>query len=164
MATIAITPDQDAVALEIHIAAPPERVFQAITDPRQLLQWWGQKGMYRCTQWSTDVRPGGQWRSEGVSDQDGSPFHVGGEYLEVDPPRRLAYTWNASWCSHLKTVVQWDLESTSGGTLARVRHSGFAGDAAQATGHRQGWERVISWMQAFVEQGITVADRPAPKQ
>jgi uncharacterized protein YndB with AHSA1/START domain len=162
MATIAITPDQDVVELEVHIAAPPERVFQAITDPRQLLQWWGQRGMYQTTKWTSDLRPGGRWLSEGVSDKDGSPFQVGGEYLEVDPPRRLSYTWNPSWASHLKTVVQWSLEAANGGTRARVRHSGFAGDAAQATGHSQGWERVISWMQAFVEKGITVADRPAP--
>ena len=42
MATMAITSDQDAVVAEIFIAAPPERVFQAITDPKQMPQWWGQ--------------------------------------------------------------------------------------------------------------------------
>jgi uncharacterized protein YndB with AHSA1/START domain len=36
MATVAVTPDQDAVVAEIFIAAPPERVFQAITDPDQM--------------------------------------------------------------------------------------------------------------------------------
>lgn len=35
-----ITPDQDAVVTEIDIAAPPERVFQALTDPAQLMLWW----------------------------------------------------------------------------------------------------------------------------
>jgi uncharacterized protein YndB with AHSA1/START domain len=94
MVTVAVTPNQDAVQLEIQIATPPDRVFQALTDPRQLLQWWGQKGMYRGTSWTTDVRPGGQWRSEGVSDTDGSTFNVSGEYLEVDPPGTLAYTWS----------------------------------------------------------------------
>jgi uncharacterized protein YndB with AHSA1/START domain len=38
MATIAISHDQDAIQGEVQIAAPPERVFQALTDPRQLLQ------------------------------------------------------------------------------------------------------------------------------
>ncbi len=33
MATVAITPDQDTVFGEIFIAAPPARVFEAITDP-----------------------------------------------------------------------------------------------------------------------------------
>ena len=36
MATATITPDQDAVVAEIFIAAPPARVFQAISDPNQL--------------------------------------------------------------------------------------------------------------------------------
>ena len=39
MATAAITSDQDVVTAEIFIAAPPERVFQAITDPNQTLKW-----------------------------------------------------------------------------------------------------------------------------
>jgi uncharacterized protein YndB with AHSA1/START domain len=39
IATISVTPNQDTVLAEVQIAAPPERVFQAITDPRQLLQW-----------------------------------------------------------------------------------------------------------------------------
>ncbi len=51
MASITVTPDQDALLSEIHVSAPPERVFQAISDPQQLLQWWGQAGVYRCTGW-----------------------------------------------------------------------------------------------------------------
>jgi uncharacterized protein YndB with AHSA1/START domain len=74
MATIAISHDQDAIQAEVHIAAPPEPVFQALTDPRQTMQWWGQKGLYHHTDWQGDVRPGGKWRSEGVSDTDGSPM------------------------------------------------------------------------------------------
>jgi len=75
MATMAITPDQDAVVGEIFIAAPPARVFEAITDPNQVPRWWGQQGMYRITEWKGDVRPGGKWSSVGVS-ADGSSFRV----------------------------------------------------------------------------------------
>ena len=45
MATATITPGQDAVVAEIFIAAPPARVFQAISDPTQLPKWWGQSGL-----------------------------------------------------------------------------------------------------------------------
>ena len=40
MANSVITPDQDAVVTEVHIAAPPERVFQALVDPKQVMSWW----------------------------------------------------------------------------------------------------------------------------
>jgi uncharacterized protein YndB with AHSA1/START domain len=96
MATIAITPDQDAVVAEIFLAAPPARVFEAITDPAQMPKWWGQKDLYRITEWKADLRPGGQSSSVGAN-TDGKPFRVEGEYLEVDPPRLLVHTWIASW-------------------------------------------------------------------
>jgi len=161
MATTTISHDQDAIHGEVLIAAPPERVFQALTDPRQLLQWWGQKGMYHGTDWQADVRPGGQWRCEGVSEVDGSSFSVSGEYLEVDPPRLVSYTWIKSWAGPLKTLVRWELEPVAGGTLVRMSHSGFGNDAASLSAHNQGWQRVIGWMQSFAEKGETIASRPA---
>jgi len=100
MATAVVTPDNDAVLAEVFIAAPPERVFQAITDPKQMPLWWGQQGLYRVTEWKADVRPGGNWRSDGEG-ADGRKFSVGGEYLEVDPPRLLVHTWIASYSPEL---------------------------------------------------------------
>ena len=161
MATATTSHDQDSIQAEVHIDAPPGRVFQALTDPRQLMQWWGQRGIYHHTDWKGDVRPGGAWRSDGVSDTDGSPYHVGGEYVEVDPPRLISYTWIASWSGPLQTLVRWELEAAPGGTMVRMRHSGFAGATAAVQGHYQGWLRVIAWMQAFVEKGETVETRPA---
>jgi uncharacterized protein YndB with AHSA1/START domain len=171
MATVSITPDQDVVLAEIHIAAPPERVFQAITDPRQTQQWWGQKEMYRVTEWTADLTPGGQWSSVGVG-ADGKQFRVDGEYLEVDPPRLLVHTWIPSFAPELRTVVRWELEPQSvhglhpsgprkagTGTLVRIHHRGFAGNLSAAEGHRKGWQRVLGWMQLFVEKGETIDTR-----
>jgi hypothetical protein len=42
----------------------------------------------------------------------------------------------------------------------KIKHSGFAGNIAAAQSHSQGWIRVLSWMQAFVEKGVTVETRP----
>jgi uncharacterized protein YndB with AHSA1/START domain len=171
MATTSITPDQDAMVAEIFIAAPPERVFQAITDPDQMPQWWGQQGMYRITERKADFRVGGTYSSVGVG-ADGTSFRVDGEYLEIDPPRLLVHTWIASWSGSLKTVVRWELEphkvhglhhngpqKVGTGTLLSVRHEGFANDPKAAAGHAQGWTRVLGWLQGFVEQGETVDSR-----
>lgn len=155
MANPIVTPNLDAVVSEIEIAAPPERVFQAITDPLQLLQWWGNPSKYRLSKWECDLRPGGKWRSEGKN-VGGESFEVGGEYLEVDPPRLLVYTWVASWDDWLKTEVRWELTPSQGGTLVRVRHSGFAGQPEKAKGYEGGWPGVLAWMQSYVERNETV--------
>jgi len=171
MATASITPDQNTVLAEVFIAAPPERVFQAISDPEQRRQWWGQVGLYRTIESHSDLRPGGKWFGKGLS-ADGSSFQVEGEYLEIDPPRRLVYTWRPSWAHPLETVVHWDLEPrdvhglqhrgpqrVGTGTLVKVRQEGFAGNLEAARGHGEGWKRVLGWMQAFVEEGATVDSR-----
>lgn len=162
MATATVTPNQNAVIAEIFIAAPPARVFQAISDPTQLPKWWGQDGLYHVTKSTMDVRPGGKWRSDGVG-ADGKTFYVEGEYLEVDPPRKLVHTWVGSYDA-TKTVVYWELEpqtvhhlQSSGprksgtGTLVRVRQEGFAGNVESAKAHGEGWIRVLGWLSAFVE-------------
>jgi len=174
MATAAITPDQDAVVAEIFIAAPPDRVFQAITDPSQVPRWWGQQGLYHITEWKGDLRPGGKWSSVGVG-ADGTSFRVDGEYLEVDPPRRLVHTWIPSWASPLKTVVRWELEprtvhglhpsgpkKAGTGTVVKIRQEGFAGKAREAAGHTEGWKRVFGWLETYLESGETVDTRKPP--
>jgi uncharacterized protein YndB with AHSA1/START domain len=160
MATVALTPDQNTISAEIRIAASPERVFAALTDPQQVPQWWGQQGMYRVTKWHNDLRPGGRWRSEGTRG-DGQEFHVEGEYLEVDPPRLLVHTWNPSYRELPTTTVRWELQAYKDGTLVKLTHSGFAGHADAARDHSQGWTRVLVWMEAFVEDGATVETRAA---
>ena len=172
MATTVVTPDQNAVVSEIEIAAPAERVFQAISDPGQLSQWWGERGLYRITERTSDLRVGGKWSAVGVG-TDGKSFRVEGEYLEVDPPRRLVHTWTASYMGSLHTTVYFDLEAQavhglhpSGpkkagtGTLVKLRHQGFATAPQQAVSHGEGWKRVFGWLAAYIERGETVDTRP----
>jgi uncharacterized protein YndB with AHSA1/START domain len=173
MVTTSITPDNDVVLAEVFIAAPPERVFQAITDPKQMPMWWGQKDLYRVTEFKADLRLGGKWQSDGVN-PEGKTFRVEGEYLEIDPPRLLVHTWISSYSGTLKTVVRWELESREirglqnkgpqkigTGTFLKIRHEGFAAMPEQAKSHSEGWIRVLGWMQRFVEEGKTIDTREA---
>ncbi len=157
MATPGSSPDADIIVNEIHINAAPERVFQALVDPQQVPQWWGQGGVYRCTRFDSDLRAGGKWRSSGVG-PDAGKFEVSGEYLEISPPRVLAYTWTASWTGDAKTVVRWELIPAAGGTLVKIRHSGLAAYPELAKSY-QGWPRMLGWLQALLERGETVDDR-----
>ena len=153
-----ISADNDVVTAEIFIAAPPERVFQAITDPQQAVQWWGQGGKYRLSEFQMDVRVGGKWSCSGFSATMGGPITVHGEFLELDPPRLLAYTWTSSWMPAV-TEVRWELEEQGSGTMLKLAHSGFAGNADQAKNHSIGWTQVLTWLQSFVEKGETVDTR-----
>ena len=56
-----ITPDRDAVITEIEIAAPQKRVFEAITNRDQTMQW-GTTEAFQVVLWEIDLRVGGAWR------------------------------------------------------------------------------------------------------
>lgn len=150
----------DELVSQIHIAAQPERVFQALVDPRQVLQWWGGKGQgqsYRCTKFEADLRVGGKWSTQGISGETGM-FEVTGEYLEIDPPRLLVYTWTASWTGPATTTVRWELEPSGQGTLVTIRHTGLAKHPELAQSYR-GWPMILGWLQAFVQTGETAEAR-----
>jgi uncharacterized protein YndB with AHSA1/START domain len=157
MATPELTPNADELVSEIQIAAPPNRVFQALVDPSQVVRWWGQTGIYRCTEFQRDLRPGGKWSSVG-KDGEGRRFEIAGEYLEIDPPRLLVQSWTATWTGDVKTTVRWELEPANQGTLVRIRHSGLAAYPEIAKSYR-GWPRMLGWLQALLERGETIDDR-----
>lgn len=160
VATSRTTPDGDAIISEIHIAAPPEQVFQALVDPRLVVKWWGEPGIYRCKEFHCDLRAGGKWKSAGV-DGSGRRFEVTGEYLEIDRPRLLVSTWTATWTGDVKTTIRWELEATGDGTLARIQHSGFSSHPELSQSYR-GWPRMLGWLRAYVDDGETVDSRTPP--
>ncbi len=154
MASVTITPDNDVVTTEIEIAAPPARVFQAIIQREQALQWGGGKD-FQITFWEMDARQGGKWRytAEERKHPD-TKFHHHGEILQIDPPRLLEYTWFASWHpdpSHT-TIVRWDLTRTPTGTRLKVTHSGLAALAGAAEGYARGWPGLVQQIKNFVEK------------
>lgn len=161
MASSQLGAGSDTIVSEIQIAAPPDRVFQALVDPAEVVKWWGQIGIYRCTSFEADLRIGGKWRSGGTG-SDGRSFDVHGEILELDRPRLLAYSWVSSWTGDAKTTVRWELQANSQGTLVTIRHSGFAAHPELAQSYR-GWPRMLGWLQALLDRGETVDDRKAVK-
>jgi uncharacterized protein YndB with AHSA1/START domain len=135
--------EQGVILARVDIAASPERVFRALTTS-ELTNWWGSPEMYRTTSFTIDLRRGGKWRSDGVG-ADGHSFHVEGEVVDVEPPRRLVWTWRPSWDAGPTTTVAFALDPTPSGTRLTVRHSGFA-DPSACGSHATGWERVTTWL------------------
>lgn len=135
---------EGSILAVVEIEAPRERVFEALTTA-EVAKWWGSDDWYHVTRFEADLRPGGAWKSVGVS-HDGRDFTVGGKVLEVDPPRLFAHTWEAPWDGGNVTTVRYQLDSIPGGTRVTLRHTGFAGRAEACRGHTHGWERVLSWL------------------
>jgi uncharacterized protein YndB with AHSA1/START domain len=152
-----ITPDNDAVVTEIHIAAPPQRVFQALTDAQQLLRWFTDPGC-PAKLWEMDARPGGRYRyvtEKGTVVVNGvSEFECHGEILELDPPRLLVYTWIANWHDDKSraTVVRWELTPEAAGTRVKVTHSGLAQESAARKDYSGGWVGVLEMLKQFAEK------------
>jgi uncharacterized protein YndB with AHSA1/START domain len=73
------------------IRAPVQRVFAAWTEPERLKLWWGPEAV-TCPEAEVDLRVGGAYRLANLL-PDGRVIWVSGEFLEVEPPRKLVYTW-----------------------------------------------------------------------
>jgi uncharacterized protein YndB with AHSA1/START domain len=78
------------VSLTRRIAAPPEVVFAAWTDPKHLAEWWGPKGFTNpvC---EADARVGGVIRID-MRGPDGVVYPMTGRFLQIDRPHRLVFT------------------------------------------------------------------------
>jgi uncharacterized protein YndB with AHSA1/START domain len=155
MPSASITADQDAIVTQIDIAAPPERVFQALTDGAQLKRWFTDPAC-PVKFWEMDARLGGRYR---YATQKGSivvnkvsEFECHGEIMEYDPPRLLAYTWIANWHDDVarRTVVRWELSSTSTGTHVKVTHSGLAHLPVARKDYTEGWPGVLDMLKKFL--------------
>jgi uncharacterized protein YndB with AHSA1/START domain len=139
--------EQGLVLASVEIGAPPERVFTALTSSEDVMRWWGSDDFHRTTSWEADLRPGGKWRSAGKM-VDGRAFQVHGEYIEVEPPRKLVFTWRPDWDAPYETRVTYTLEPLETGTRLTLRHEGFANRTAICRTHTQGWTRVLGWLAA----------------
>ncbi|MEO8193447.1 MAG: SRPBCC domain-containing protein [Gemmatimonadales bacterium] len=141
------------------VTATPEAVFRALTDPAELAEWWGAEGVYRTERWEVDLRPGGKWVSHikatkgaEMGPRDEPEQKVGGEYITVDPPRVLEFTWSPSWDGFAVTTVRCEIEPTATGSRLTVAHSGFAGRAEMTKSHGEGWVRVLGWLKSHLRK------------
>ncbi|MDQ4006234.1 MAG: SRPBCC domain-containing protein, partial [Actinomycetota bacterium] len=89
-----------AVEISRILPATPDEVFRAWTDPEQLRQWMSPIGAAEA---EVDPRVGGRLRIVMVG--GGRRIEHTGEYLEVDPPRRLSFTWRSPFTGNTSTLV-----------------------------------------------------------
>lgn len=116
------------------IPVPRQRVFAAWLDPASLARWMRPGGITATTA-EVDARVGGRFRI--VMMQGREQFEHTGEYLTIEPPARLSFTWISKATDLRATEVTIEFLERSGGTELVLTHRGLP--ANQVESHRSGW-------------------------
>lgn len=142
---------QDRIEREVVVAAPPERVWQIITQAEHVGKWFGDSA-------EVDLRPGGtivlRWEKYGT--------HYA-TIEKIDEPRYFSYRWNPGVTDQKpsdadSTLVEFTLTPHEGQTRLRVVETGFSRlsrneseRAEQFESNTEGWAIKVSSLQAYVE-------------
>jgi uncharacterized protein YndB with AHSA1/START domain len=129
------------------IAASPARLFEAWTTPAQLVSWWGPKGV-RCTHAEVDARAGGKYKI-GNELPDGRVLWIAGEFLVVEPPKLLVYSWSVGEESNERVTVRFEPRGSGSETEVVIVHERIA-DEAKHDEHEHGWAGCLDGLAAFV--------------
>ena len=152
----------DALVLELTPAlrAPPERIFRALTEPVELAAWWGPQG-FTTPEIDLDLRVGGRYRFT-MQPPDAEPFHLSGEFLVINPPSQLSYTfrWEEPDPDDRTTVVTLSLQDIGDTTQVSLIQAEFATDARLEL-HRDGWSDSLDKLRELVESGASPSASPA---
>jgi uncharacterized protein YndB with AHSA1/START domain len=136
--------DDDALEIRRTLSSPPDRVFAAWTDASWLARWMSPIGHARV---EADARPGGRLRVVMVG--EGREIEHLGEYLEVEPPHRLSFTWSSAYSGDQPSLVTVEFAGIDGGTELTLRHERLPAGAAAS--HRGGWGSMLERLAALLE-------------
>jgi uncharacterized protein YndB with AHSA1/START domain len=141
------------LTLEMVRALPvaPPRVFAAFSDPDELAKWWGPEG-FSVGSVDFDPRVGGTYRIK-MQPPDGDPFYLGGEFREVDPPGRLAFTfvYEDPDLDDVETLVALSFRDRGESTEVVFTQGRFKTEARREL-HRDGWTDSFDRLSQVVSQ------------
>jgi uncharacterized protein YndB with AHSA1/START domain len=132
------------------ILASPERLFNSWTTPEQLLSWWGPKDV-SCTLAEMDLRVGGRYRL-GNKLPDGSTLFIVGEFLTVEAPTKLVYTWSIEGREADAEQVSVLFNEDGDGTWVIIIHERIA-DQPTRDSHEAGWLGCLDGLVDFASMG-----------
>jgi uncharacterized protein YndB with AHSA1/START domain len=131
------TTETIAVERELMIDASPETVWEFLVDPGKAVRWMGQAA-------ELEPRPGGLYRVGVI------PGRVArGEFVELDPPHRLVFTWG--WedgedgpgvVPPGSSTIEIVLTAVGSGTRLRFTHRDLP-SAESAESHGHGWDHYL---------------------
>jgi uncharacterized protein YndB with AHSA1/START domain len=143
--------DSRTLRMERTYRAPAQAVFDAWTSPEVLRRWFHAEHDWETTVAEVDLRVGGTVRVVMRDPAADAEYGGGGVYTEVDPPRRLAFTW--LWDDNsTRMLIEIDFEESGGATTVRFTHSGLWDEEA-VRAHEGGWTRAFENLARALEGG-----------
>lgn len=139
------------------LRAPRSLMFRALTEPDELAKWWGPHG-FTAPSVEVDLRVGGSYRIA-MQPPEGDVFYLAGEFREVDPPTRLAYTfrWEDPDPDDQETVVTLSLRDLGESTELIFAQGTFAIERRRAL-HEEGWTNALDRLQELMSLRASVEE------
>ena len=136
------------------IDAEPPQVFRMLTEPEELVKWWGPYG-FTTPGLELDLRVGGGLRFT-MQPPDGEAFHLSGEFVEIQPPSRLRFTfrWDEPVPDDRETVVELLLNVREERTTVTLTQGEFATEERLEL-HRSGWAESFEKLEAVLKARAT---------
>ena len=149
--------EQSRIDRDITIKAAPDRVWRALTDPKELSAWFK-------VQIEGDLAPDREvWMTSTHAGYEGQRFQI--RIVEISAPHRFVWQWHpgevdkaVDYSAEARTTVTFTLEPVAGGTRVRVSETGFDAIGLERRAkvfadNSQGWSEVLVWLQSHAEQG-----------
>jgi uncharacterized protein YndB with AHSA1/START domain len=147
-----VSGDSNELTLELNRVVPvgPRAVFAAFSA-EELAEWWGPKGI---TAGDVDFSPrvGDSYRIE-MQPPDGDPFYIAGQFREVDPPVRLAFTfvYENPDPDDVETLVELSFQDLGQSTEVALTQRPFKTQARREL-HRNGWSDSFDRLENFISK------------
>jgi uncharacterized protein YndB with AHSA1/START domain len=139
--------ERATVTVSLEIAASPDRVFDEWLNPDRAKRWLFSTPTGEMIRAELDPRVGGKFVY--TDRRDGVDIDHMGEFLEIDRPHRLTFTFSVPHYSSESTTVRLWFEPTPVGCEVALHHEGILPEWAEPS--RQGWTEILAKLAAAVE-------------
>ena len=141
--------DHKTLHIQRMFHAPAEAVFDAWTSEEVIRRWWQVEHDWETTEAEVDLRVGGVVRVVMRDPDEDKEYGGGGNYTEIEPPTRLAFTW--LWDGDARrTLIEIDFEEADGATTVSFTHSNLWDEEAVRS-HEYGWGKIFDNLERTLE-------------